>query len=53
MKLLKIPGKIALTLVYPIARIILAPLDQLSGRNTGFFEGIKYIWKGKKEGEQK
>ncbi|MHB8131554.1 MAG: hypothetical protein ACYDEX_21440 [Mobilitalea sp.] len=40
----KVLGKIGLTILYPAARIILTPLDQLSGHTTGFFEGIKNIW---------
>lgn len=52
MKLLKIPGKVLLTLLYPATRILLAPLDQLSGKTTGFIEGIKNIWTDEKEGEQ-
>jgi hypothetical protein len=54
MKLLKIPGKVLLTLIYPIAKVtILSGLDQLSGRPTGFLEGLKNIWRdNKKDGEK-
>ena len=40
----KVLGKIGLTIIYPAVRILLAPLDQLAGKSTGFFEGIKNIW---------
>jgi len=46
MIIFKVLGKIGLTIIYPAARIILAPLDQLAcgTKPTGFFEGIKNIW---------
>jgi hypothetical protein len=53
MKLLKIPGKVLLTLIYPILRIPLSQLDQLSGERTGFFEGIKNIWTDEPEEKDK
>jgi hypothetical protein len=52
MKILKIPGKIILTLLYPLAHVtVLNSLDQLSGEKTGFFEGIKNIWQDKPKEE--
>ena len=44
MIIFKVLGKIGLTIIYPAARIILNPIEQLGGKSTGFFEGIKNIW---------
>lgn len=44
MIVLKILGKLLLTLIYPIIFLLLKPLDQLSGKSTGFFEGLKNMW---------
>ena len=41
----KLPVRLVLTIAYPIAYpLILAPLDQLGGKETGFLKGLKNLW---------
>lgn len=43
--ILGIPVKALLTVTYPaIYPCLIKPLDQLSGKQTGFWKGLKNLW---------